>query len=290
MIRPLSQGDVPRLLELLSWMDQDHSRGVMAPDSRSEEGLAFELAALEEDNQGSAWVLEEDSELKGYTGLYPFWEGGTLEGPVIKGADGQALLRQAVEEARRRGLEALFAFPLEANKPLRSLLEAHGFQAQHTTYFFSTGPRDLSFAPPAGIQISQEDNADPEVYRDLYRRSEDGWSLRLTWTDEELAEHFDDPGITLFVAYQKGKPVGLVELEHSEEAEISYLGVVPEARGQGVGRALLGSAATAAFALGAKKLRVRAHDHEKKAQELYRRLGFALEQSVVTYALELRQA
>ncbi|WP_147371071.1 GNAT family N-acetyltransferase, partial [Meiothermus luteus] len=57
---------------------------------------------------------------------------------------------------------------------------------------------------------------------------------------------------------------------------------------RGLGRALLGAAAEWAFAQPTVDLlRVRAHDHEKAAQTLYRGLGFREESAVVTYAMEL---
>jgi ribosomal protein S18 acetylase RimI-like enzyme len=129
------------------------------------------------------------------------------------------------------------------------------------------------------------------VYRDLYSRVEDGWSLRLHWTDEELRQHFIGSEVELFMAYADttGEPVGLAELELDDtQAEIAYIGVVPEARGKGLGRALLGAAAEWAFSNPlVERLQVRAHDHEKAAQALYKRLGFQQTSAVVTYALEL---
>ncbi len=65
-----------------------------------------------------------------------------------------------------------------------------------------------------------------------------------------------------------------VELE-GREASVAYIGVIPEARGQGIGRALLSEAAKLAKKKGATLFRVRAHDHEKGALELYRNLGFS---------------
>ena len=86
-----------------------------------------------------------------------------------------------------------------------------------------------------------------------------------------------------------GEPVGLAELELDDpRAKIAYTGVVPEARGRGLGRALLGTAAGWAFGNPQiQSLQVRAHDHEKAAQALYQRLGFKQVSAVVTYTLEL---
>ncbi|AEB11172.1 GNAT family N-acetyltransferase [Marinithermus hydrothermalis] len=281
MVRPVAQGDLPQILDLLRWMDRDPARRVLVPDARVLEELFWEVEG--------GWVLANGARLEGYAALYPFWEGGALEGPLVRGAGGEALVEALVREAERRGYRVLYAFPAEANAPTRALLERCGFSALHTTYFFVTGPRELGFAPPEGVRLEHVRAVDPEVYRALYRQCEDGWSLRLSWSDAELLAHFAREDVALWIAYRDQHPVGMVELEVApQEAEVAYIGVVPEARGSGIGRALLACAARHAFAqAGVTALRVRAHDHEKSAIELYERLGFTLEEAVVTYAREL---
>ncbi|WP_456476544.1 GNAT family N-acetyltransferase [Oceanithermus sp.] len=279
MVRPVRPEDLGGLLELLRWMDADPARRVLAPEARSEEELWW---AADE-----GWVLEQDGRVAGYAALYPFRQGGALEGPLVREADPAPLLGRVDEEARLRGWPTLYAFPNEANAAVRTALEAAGYAALHTSYFFTTPPRDLAYPPPDGVRIERVTNLDPEVYCDLYRASEDAWSLRLGWTALELIEHFQRPDVALWYAYEAGHPVGLVELEITPEtAEIAYLGVVPAARGRGVGRALLAAAAGHAFGRGARELKVRAHDHEKAAIALYERLGFKLADAVVTYAKE----
>lgn len=280
MVRPVRQEDLGGLLALLRWMDADPARRVLAPEARSEDELWW---ATDE-----GWVLEEDGRITGYAALYPFRQGGALEGPLVKGTGAAPLLEQADREAARRSWHTLYAFPHEANTTLRNELASAGYAPLHTSYFFSTPPRDLSFPPPPGVQIAPVVDLDPEVYCDLYQASEDSWSMRLGWTALELIEHFQRPDVHLWYAFVEGRPVGLVEMETAPNvAEIAYLGVVPEARGRGVGRALLAAAAAHAFAGGAPELRVRAHDHEKAAIALYERLGFTLTDAVVTYAKEL---
>ncbi|MER3480537.1 MAG: GNAT family N-acetyltransferase [Meiothermus sp.] len=297
MIRPLAQKDLPQLVDLLTWMDQDASRGVLSPESRSPEGLYWEVLALGGEADWEALVVEEDGQLLGYAALYPFWEGGALEGPLVRGPEGKKLLEKIIARAKARGYPTLHAFPQESNRPLRRMLEEAGFAAQHTTYFFAIPRTDLTYPPPSDVRIVVDEPPDPETYRKLYQACEDNWAQRLSWSDDDLLEHFEDNEVTLLVAYRLAdgalhEPLGMVELERDDDwAEVAYIGVIPERRGQGIGRALLGAAANLAFAdPQVQKLRVRAHDHEKAAMELYRRLGFQLEEAVVTYALDLDQA
>jgi len=198
------------------------------------------------------------------------------------------LLQAAEKRASELHLERLYAFPREENHTLRQVLEKADFGLLHLTYFFVKNPEGLDYPPPEGVVI-RKGFPGPGVYRELYRESEEGWALRLKWTDEELWEHFQDPHVHLLVAYRGDEPVGLAEVElEDREASVAYIGVVPKARGQGIGRALLAEAAKLAQKKGATLLRVRAHDHETGALELYRNLGFSLEEAVATYAKELR--
>lgn len=253
----------------------------MMPQGRDAGSLAWEVE--------HGWVSENAGHLTGFAALHAFGRGGALEGPLSLDGAGDELLSTAVYEAKKQGYPTVYAFPAEENGVLRELLERHDFHPMHATYFFSTGPANLDYPLPLRAHIEQVEALWPELYRDLYRRSEEAWSQRLGWSDAELIEHFVQPEITLWFAYQSGMPVGLVELEQAaKRAEVAYLGVVPEARGQGIGRALLGMAARHAFdTLKVQELVVRAHDHEKSAIDLYRGLGFRQVEVVVTYVREL---
>jgi len=286
MIRPVAQSHLSQLAELFSWMDQRPERRSLAPESRTPEGLWWEVLAGEDEK---AWVTISEGKIQGYASMFPFWEGAAIEGPVVRGGNGHDLLVRLIRRARTQGYPTLYAFPEASNTHARELLESLGFAAEHTTYFFSTDRTDLSFPVPKGYSIRLDEPCNPDIYRDIYSRADDNWSLRLAWSDEELAEHFNDGRVELFVAYKEDEPVGLAELELDDyAAEVAYIGVVPEHRGKGLGRALLGVAAKRAFAdPQVQFLRVRAHDHEKAAQELYKRLGFQQKESIVTYALEL---
>lgn len=281
MIRPVARQDLPGLLALLRWMDESPQRGVLAPEARDLEGLAEELE--------DGLVLLEGGEVAGYVGLYPFWDGAALEGPLAYREENLPPLLQAAEgRGEELRVERLYAFPREENRTLRRALGEVGFDLLHTTYFFVKDPEGLEYPSPEGVRI-RRGFPGPEVYRELYRESEEGWALRLKWTDEELLEHFQDPQVHLLVAYWGERPVGLAEVElEGGEASVAYIGVIPEARGKGIGRALLAEAARLSLKKGADLLRVRAHDHEKGALELYRSLGFSLEEAVATYAKELK--
>ncbi|MDX2004249.1 MAG: GNAT family N-acetyltransferase [Meiothermus sp.] len=286
MNRPVAQSHLSQLAELFVWMDEQPERRSLAPEARTPEGLWWEVMAGEEDQ---AWVWLEGGRVQGYASLVPFWDGAALEGPVVRGGDGGALLEHLIKEARAEGYPTLYAFPEASNKYARQLLEAKGFSPEHTTYFYSIPRSDLAYPVPKGYRIKFAEPVNPEAYRDIYSRSSDNRSLRLGWDDDALRQHFVGSDCDLLMAFKGKDAVGMAEIEFEDgAAEVAYIGVVPEARGKGVGRALLGAAAEHAFAHPeVSTLRVRAHDHEKAAQELYKRLGFTGNEAVVTYALEL---
>ena len=185
-------------------MDQSPERGVLAPEARDLEGLAEELE--------DGLVLLKEGEVAGYVGLYPFWDGAALEGPLAyREEDLPPLLEAAEGRAREVEVERLYAFPREENATLRKALEGAGFGLLHVTYFFVKRPEGLDYPAPEGVRV-EEGFPGAGVYRELYRESEESWALRLRWTDEELEEHFQDPAVHLLVAYLKGVPVGLAEV------------------------------------------------------------------------------
>ena len=97
-------------------------------------------------------------------------------------------------------------------------------------------------------------------------------TLELT-RQHALSSHFLKDGLGL--AYRDGRCVGLCRNEWmGNEGEIGVLGVVPEARGIGLGRALLRWGARYFIALGEKHVTLRVDGENESALGLYRSEGF----------------
>ena len=127
-------------------MDQSPERGVLAPEARDLEGLAEELE--------DGLVLLKEGEVAGYVGLYPFWDGAALEGPLAyREEDLPPLLEAAEGRAREVEVERLYAFPREENRVLRQVLEEAGFGLLHVTYFFVKRPEGLDHPAPEGVRV-----------------------------------------------------------------------------------------------------------------------------------------
>ncbi len=120
--------------------------------------------------------------------------------------------------------------------------------------------------------------------------SEDATTL-IGALNAELAAAYPEPGANHFrldpeevapgrgvflVAHAGGDPVGCgaVRLLDQHEAELKRMYVVPEARRQGVARALLAALEAAARALGARRLVLETGTRQQAALALYRQSGF----------------
>ncbi|WP_329116220.1 GNAT family N-acetyltransferase [Streptomyces sp. NBC_01465] len=101
------------------------------------------------------------------------------------------------------------------------------------------------------------------------------------------APFFDDrhlPADLLVAADEEGKLLGYIRLIHSTPLacndhvrQIQGLAVADEARGRGVGRALIRAAFDAARAVGATRITLRVLGHNAPARALYSSEGFAVE-------------
>lgn len=95
---------------------------------------------------------------------------------------------------------------------------------------------------------------DPVARAVSFRDAPIAWETHIAWLTAALA----DPRRRLYVAEQDGTPVGTARLDHdADDARVAVvsLNIAPEARGRGVGRALLEALADAARAHGFTQLR-----------------------------------
>jgi GNAT superfamily N-acetyltransferase len=128
------------------------------------------------------------------------------------------------------------------------------------TYLEMLSPDQLK---PAGTPepepgIERLDRCTPELFRYLYIEVGRAfrWTDRLSWTDEQVHRHLDDPRISLWLMSGDGQPAGYFELrEHDDgSVEIVYFGLLPGFIGRGWGKYLLTRAVQAAWEAGPKRV------------------------------------
>jgi GNAT superfamily N-acetyltransferase len=131
---------------------------------------------------------------------------------------------------------------------------------------------------PAG-GFTLERLSDVTRYRALFRRVGERWlwMSRLVVPEAALRTILDDPAVEAFALRAGGEEIGILELDfrQSDECELAYFGVVPEAIGTGAGRFLMSEAVTRAWARPIRRFWVHTctHDHPR-ALAFYQRSGF----------------
>lgn len=96
------------------------------------------------------------------------------------------------------------------------------------------------------------------------------------WDAGFLASLMHLPGTVVRAALQDGRPVGFALARAlGADAEVLTIAVIPEARGRGVGGALLAALIAGAQAAGATALHLEVSVNNAPAAALYRRAGFA---------------
>lgn len=115
-----------------------------------------------------------------------------------------------------------------------------------------------------GVAVARAPHPTPGLYRRCYRTVGEAfqWRDRWDWSDEQIAAHLANPGITLYVATRADGPkqvqlAGWYELRHVSEngsVEIAYFGIVAAEFGRGFGKHLLSCAVRDAWALGPRRV------------------------------------
>lgn len=96
------------------------------------------------------------------------------------------------------------------------------------------------------------------------------------WPRESIAKLLATPGAFALVAVEAGEPIGLaIARAAAGEAEILTLGVLPEARRRGAGRALVAAVEREAQTRGAEALFLEVAEDNLAARALYLERGFA---------------
>lgn len=191
-------------------------------------------------------VAEERGELIGYAN--PVWDAkeGWIGGAAVvpehrRRGVGTALLQRTIEEARRRGVERLWLEVIVGNEPARRLYERAGFQP--TRELLTAEAETLDFGSPTRALVP----ADLASLRPLHAASYDD----ACWQKRKAA------ALEASMRYGAGYrlPGGFVVLRNLNRCcYVSFLGVHPEHRRQGIGRDLLRFAMRKALEAGSYKL------------------------------------
>jgi GNAT superfamily N-acetyltransferase len=136
------------------------------------------------------------------------------------------------------------------------------------TYLELTAPdalRAADFPDATAVRIAPRTPCTVPEYRALYDAvgRAHRWQDRLAWSDEQLAEWLARPDVGVRVLERRDAvdperwvPAGYYELARHPDGgvELVYFGLVPDAQGAGLGRALLTHAVRDAWGMGARRV------------------------------------
>jgi ribosomal protein S18 acetylase RimI-like enzyme len=215
------------------------------------------------------------------------WPPQAVDGPG-RGAVEDALVRRAVSWMRQRGAKLAQCLLAPDETHLAEPLLRNGFAHVTALWYMQ---HDLARVPgPSGVgphlwHVPYSRLSSPaEFHRALlrtYEGTEDCPEITGVRTVEEVIEGHRsqgkyDPG-RWWLALADGRPVGvllLCEVPEWAAWDVAYVGVVPEARGRGYGRALMHKALAEARADGVPRLTLSVDARNRPAWRLYTELGF----------------
>lgn len=95
------------------------------------------------------------------------------------------------------------------------------------------------------------------------------------WSAVEIGKMLENPAVVALVAGGADAQGFIIAWAVAGEAEVLTVAVIPEARRQGVGAALVTAAAAAVLARGASSMHLEVAEPNAAARALYAKLGFA---------------
>lgn len=216
----------------------------------------------------------------------------------------KAYLRDALEEARKAGIEHLVSTVLAGSLDEANALIRHGFALVDAGVVFERAVVGGSHAATRNTRVRAAGADDCEAivkvcgtifqgsryYRDPYFSQDEADELHRRW----IRNLFDHRAQWMWIAESEGAPVGFSALRLHEEpraneksASIELIGVSSSFAGMGLGKELT-QASIDWLAQHASRLTVKTQAANTRACRLYQSFGFALERSELTFARDLR--
>ena len=136
-------------------------------------------------------------------------------------------------------------------------------------------------SPREGFSLRRIRAPSVPFYRELYRSVGEKWywADRCKMDDEALRNIIHDPRVEIHVLFADQRPAGYAELDmrQSPDIELTYLGIIPECIGMGLGRFLLSNAIDLCWKRETRRLWLHtcSLDHPR-ALSFYEKAGFRI--------------
>jgi ribosomal protein S18 acetylase RimI-like enzyme len=264
-----------------------------AEEQEARVGNALRLLRLGELDSAGLFVLRGPHGLLGAMVCLPVpgasglvWPPQVVAGPD-RGLREDQLVRHASAWLQQRGAKLAQALLAPAEAYLAVPLERNGFVHITSLWYLRHGLNGLASNPGPTGRLTYEPYhpADREAFGATLLRTYEGTrDCPEVNGVRELGEILDGhaaqgahPTKHWWLAREQGRPVGVLLLADVPDLggwDLSYVGVVPEARRRGLGRDLAGRALCEARAAGAPQLTLAVDTRNLPAQNLYLGLGF----------------
>jgi mycothiol synthase len=223
--------------------------------------------------------------LRGAGGL--LWPPFVREGPDRTRQEDQ-LVRSALIWLRARGAKLAQAILSSGEVPLAAPLERNGFRHVTRLDYLRHRLESVDSPEPASrFSWRTYSQSDPQLFQQTLLRTYEGTQdcpeLNGVRTVDEILDGHKAQGLfhpdRWWLAQEEEDPVGVLvvtEITEWHGWDISYVGVVPEARRRGIGRLLTQLALGEARAAGASQVTLAVDARNRPAWNLYSHLGFEL--------------
>ncbi len=193
-------------------------------------------------------------------------------------------LRTACEWLKGRGVKVCQAFALPGDAEETAPLARAGFEHTTQLVFMHRDLRGEALPQLEGWTLEAEEPPFGDTFRDVLLRTHAGScdcpELHATRTEAEIVTGFADPapGGEWYLVRFGETPVGVAILAPGTEAsetDLCYFGLVPEARGRGLGAALVHELLARLRAVGTRGVSLSVDARNAPAARAYARHGFA---------------
>ena len=292
MIRAFRPGDEPAILAVV-----DAALPIDRPPGTTRRDLMHDVDRLAGDPAGTLVALEGDTIVAYCT---PRHDDLTVHPDHRRRGHGRRLVAAALDLVRSRGMDQLILYGPTDRLPAAGFIEALGFTYHSSLWMFELVPSvdvpSPRFADDIVVRTFRPES-DLSRFVDLANASFRDHATPLTFSEQAVAHlhampDFDPSGILLASPRDDAdRPIAWAKAEHEmteagvRRGFVSFVGVVPEWRGRGIGRELLRWAIEYVRAAGAGTIELNVVATNERALRLYRRTGFTPEVEWPHYAL-----
>ena len=261
---------------------------------------------------GAMWVAVSDCEIVGTASVLPEPEWLYIRSlgvvPTARGLGIAKKMLAAIEEyARAEGFDRLFLYTTYFSTGAIELYEKHGFRRGRDTTaeeWYGTPGVGMDKWLLAGFDIREVGEADVEILSEVSTRSylqhfqhlwEDNGKAyaERSFNMQELSRQLSDEANKYYIAFVDDEPVGFLKLRPSNSLEIfgnadafeiERIYLVREAKGKGIGKAMMRFSVGMARETGKDLVWLKVMDSNQKTIGFYESCGFEI---VATETLDL---